>query len=123
LNVIEAMKKYEILYNILVPAFTRTKTSVWLRGILWFLWHGVFHVAILFSHTAENTAQLCRFLILIETSRHDAPRREGPRRLAISIRPTYSALVQKTYLNSWFWAYKTGNIFETVKDRVKVSYY
>jgi len=28
--------------------------------------HGVFHAAILFSHTAENTAQLCRFLISIE---------------------------------------------------------
>jgi len=67
--VIEAMKKYEILYTILVPAFTRTKTSVWLRGILWFLWGygvGLFHAAILFSHTAENTAQFCRFLIFIQ---------------------------------------------------------
>jgi len=48
-----------------------------------------------------------------------------PCRLAgciISIRPTYSAPVHSlTYLHSWLWAYKTGNISETVEDGVKVT--
>jgi len=41
----------------------------------------------------------------------------------ISIRPTYSALVHLIilYLRSWLWAYKTGNIPETVEDRAKVT--
>ena len=43
----------------------------------------------------------------------------------VSIRPTYSlarALTYLyTYLHSWVWAYKTGNISETVEDRAKVT--
>jgi len=39
----------------------------------------------------------------------------------ISIRPTYSCARLLTYLHSWLEVYKTGNIFETVKDRAKVS--
>ena len=40
----------------------------------------------------------------------------------ISMRPTYSAPVHLlTYLHSGLWAYKTGNISETVEDRVKVA--
>jgi len=42
----------------------------------------------------------------------------------ISIRPTYSAdvylgLLILTYLHSWLWVYKTGNICETVENRAK----
>jgi len=38
----------------------------------------------------------------------------------ISVRPTYSAPVHLvTYLHSWLWAYKPGNISETVEDRAK----
>ena len=35
----------------------------------------------------------------------------------ISIRPVHLL----TYLHSWLWEYKTGNISETVEDRAKVT--
>jgi len=43
----------------------------------------------------------------------------------ITIRPTYSfarpLTYLLTYLQSWFGAYKMGNISETVEDRAKVT--
>jgi len=36
---------------------------------------------------------------------------------------TYLLTYLLTYLHSWLGAYKTGNIYETVEDRSKVSLY
>jgi len=59
----------------------------------------------------------CQVSQILLTSRHGAERRDG----LLSLKSTYSAPVQKTYLHSWLWAYKTGSISETVEDRAKVT--
>ena len=40
---------------------------------------------------------------------------------ALYIRPTYPCARLLTYLHNWLGAYKTGNIFETVEDKAKVT--